>query len=268
MSSPSDILSRPDITRRRSYEPMSPQEEFIVPLLRAGIEAQLRRHLGATNRKVKVLDVGCGAQPFRSLIQELGADYFSLDVSAQHGVQVDYLARLDDPHLDESVFQNGPYDLLLCSEVLEHIAEWDAAFANLEQLLAPSGVLILTAPHFFPLHEEPYDFWRPTPYAIKHFGEKYGLSVEEEYRLGSGWEVLGTLLARQELGATVRSFPWRVLSRLCKIACSIAFRILRSRRLQRRVMDHGPYFLANLQVLRRKSAEPISGLREAGPTEA
>ncbi|NEQ84395.1 MAG: class I SAM-dependent methyltransferase, partial [Moorea sp. SIO2I5] len=49
------------------------------------------------------------------------------------------------------------FDVVLCSEVLEHVLEPQAALRELARLIVPSGLLILTAPfcsltHFAPFH--------------------------------------------------------------------------------------------------------------------
>src|SRR6266403_494680 len=109
---------RPEIERRPDYSPRSPQEEFIVPLLKVAIEAQIDRllSLGQSKNPPRVLDAGCGGQPFRDRIENTGASYYSLDVCAQAGVKVDFIAPMDEKHLPESIYQRGPYDLILCSE--------------------------------------------------------------------------------------------------------------------------------------------------------
>jgi SAM-dependent methyltransferase len=248
------LAAREGIERKRQYVPQSAQEEFIVPLLRRAIEAQLIRLLPSTaSEGLKVLDAGCGAQPFRHLIEERGGAYFALDVTPQANVELDFVAQLDDPDLDLAAIGRDSYDIILCSEVLEHVAEWDIAFQNLSSLLAPGGTLLVSAPHFYPLHEEPYDFWRPTPYAIAYFAVKHGLLVKEEHRLGSGWHVLGTLLSRQEFSATRRALPLRLISRTCKIAQTVLLRALVRGRLQAAVKDSGPLYLANLQVLKKRA---------------
>jgi 2-polyprenyl-3-methyl-5-hydroxy-6-metoxy-1,4-benzoquinol methylase len=161
------INERPQIEQRPDYLPRSPHEEFIVPLLKVAIEAQIDRFLSPRQSKNarRVLDAGCGAQPFRVRIEKTGAAYYSLDFCAQAGVKVDFIAPMDEKHLPESIYESD--DLILCSEVLEHVAEWYNVFANFYHLFASSGHIIFTCPNFFPLHEEPYDFWRPTPYAIR-----------------------------------------------------------------------------------------------------
>ena len=245
---------RPALKRRSSYSPQSPQEEFIVPLLKTAVEFHLDRLLqpAPPGRQLKLLDVGCGSQPFRAQIESRGATYLSLDVSAQNGCKIDFITRFDSPDLVAGVIEAGPYDIILCSEVLEHVAEWHNAFANFARLLAPDGYVVVSCPHFFPLHEEPYDYWRPTPHALRYFAEKHGLSVEFEEKLGSGWDVVGTILARQIFISGSRSLGSRILSRLFTIIRRLSFRWLRSRFPQRQVLDCGPYFLANFAVLQMK----------------
>ena len=109
-------------------------------------------------------------------------------------------------------------------------------------------------PHFFPLHEERYDFWRPTHYAIRFFAKKHGLEVEEDEKLGSGWDVLGTLLARQSFLPRTRSLTSRFVNRMCQVIRRWLFALLYSRRLQDFVVDRGPFYLANFFVLRKADA--------------
>ena len=250
---------RPQIERRSDYLPRSPQDGFIVPLLKVAIEVQIDRLLspGQSKNAPRVLDAGCGAQPCRARVEKTGASYYSLDVCAQSGVKVDFIAPIDEKRLPESIYQSGPYDLILCSDVLEHVAEWDNVFANFYHPLdplAPSGHIILTSPHFFPLHEEPYDFWRPTPYSIRYFAQKHGFAIETETPLGTGWDVLGTLLARQSFLPRTRSFTSRFVNRACQVMQRWSFALLRSRRLQDSVVDRGPFYLANFFVLRKADA--------------
>jgi len=247
---------RPQIERRSDYLPRSPQDGFIVPLLKVAIEVQIDRLLspGQSKNAPRVLDAGCGAQPCRARVEKTGASYYSLDVCAQSGVKVDFIAPIDEKRLPKSIYQSGPYDLILCSDVLEHVAEWDNVFANFYHPLAPSGHIILTSPHFFPLHEEPYDFWRPTPYSIRYFAQKHGFAIETETPLGTGWDVLGTLLARQSFLPRTRSFTSRFVNRACQVMQRWLFALLRSRRLQDTVVDRGPFYLANFFVLRKADA--------------
>src|SRR5262249_61832502 len=94
--------------------------------------------------------------------------YDSLAVTQNVAGTVGHIAPLDG-ELPPALVAEAPFDLVLCTEVLEHVADWPAAFTNLRRLAGDEGVVILTCPQFYMLHEEPFDFWRPTGWAIRHY---------------------------------------------------------------------------------------------------
>jgi SAM-dependent methyltransferase len=247
--SPADSFqSRHVVPRRNSYVPASPQEEFIVPLLRAQIEHALQDCLPAQGGMRKVLDVGCGRQPFRPLVESLGGAYTSLDTEQNPEGTVEFLGAIDDT-LPAALRPCGPFDLLLCTEVLEHVADWRMAFENIAALLARDGRAILTCPHFYPLHEEPFDFWRPTPHAIAWFADRVGLRVVRLDRAGDAWDVLGTLLATSQPFPRSRRLMSRVLNLGVRVGGRILFHLLRKRVLQASVGWYSPIYMANVAIL-------------------
>ena len=66
-------------------------------------------------------------------------------------------------------FDAGSFDTVLCTEVLEHVAEPFRAVNEIARVLRPAGHVILTVPLYFPLHEEAgMNFFRYTPYGLRH----------------------------------------------------------------------------------------------------
>ncbi|MDB5311163.1 MAG: Methyltransferase domain protein [Gemmataceae bacterium] len=237
--------------RRQAYTATGAADEFIVPLLRDWIEAAVRAGLPADGQVRQVLDIGCGRQPFRALVESRGAEYVGFDVQQSPEGTVAFLGVIDGP-LPPGLADRGPFDVILCTEVLEHVSDWPAAFANMSALLAPSGRLIVTCPHVYQLHEEPYDFWRPTSHAIAHFARRSGLVAERVERLGSAWDVLGGVVANMHPLSRRRTLADRAAARAVRFALRrVLFPLLRRRWMHYRFDPGGPLYLANAAVLRK-----------------
>lgn len=183
----------PPATRglRAEYVPSHPAELFIVPLLRDWIGKAIDEWGKPAGGSA--IDVGCGRQPFRGLIESKGLRYRSLDFEQHEVATVDFLAPIDG-ELPRELLVEAPFDLVLCTEVLEHVADWPAAFANLRRLAGDRGTVLVTCPQVYMLHYEPYDFWRPTDHALRYYAAKYGFRVERLDRLGGPREVAATVL--------------------------------------------------------------------------
>jgi SAM-dependent methyltransferase len=235
---------RPILTERTNYAPKFKSETFIVPLLQVAISSAIKQYVEGG----RVLDVGCGGQPFRSALLARGCHYRSLDANPTAGIDVDFVCPID-ADLPPLLIASGPYDFILCTEVLEHVADWPRAFENLARLLAPGGKLVLTAPHFYSLHEEPFDFFRPTLHAFKYFAARHKLEVLESKPLGDAWDILGTLLSACRFQPATKSKISRVLAwGLWKLR-DYCFRKIQRGNLRRRVHFWGPTYLANFVVL-------------------
>lgn len=122
----------------------------------------------------RLLDLGCGIKPFQHLYENhidecIGVDApFSLHDKGK--VEVHALGHAL-PFMDEV------FDVVLCTEVLEHVPEPEAVLREIRRVLKNGGRLIMTTPFLVPLHEEPYDFYRYTAYGLKYLCEKQNLGV-------------------------------------------------------------------------------------------
>jgi SAM-dependent methyltransferase len=245
-----DTLPRPAFHERTCYEPNLPQEEFIVPLLRREIESCIARYATPASETAKAVDIGCGGQPFRTALEQKGYSYCAVDINPDGGPPVDVVCAADGALSDE-LLRRGPFDFLLCTEVLEHVADWQRAFSNFGVLLAPSGRALITAPYVYQLHEEPYDFWRPTLHAIDHYAHEVGLRALYRKAAGDPWDVLGTILATCKFKASSRRFTDRALSKAIRTASGFVHRAILRGKLQSRVQVVAPLYLSNVVVLEK-----------------
>lgn len=238
--------ARPTLHERRTYVPAYAHEQFIVPLLSRRIERALREIAASIAFPATVLDAGCGESPMRAELIDLGFEYRAMDFQQNSAGTVDYVCSIESPLPD--ILAKQRFDLIVCTEVLEHVADWHAAFANFRELLAPAGSLLITVPHSFPLHEEPFDFWRPTLHAIRHFAALYGLEVSVAEKLGNGWDMMGTTLAMGNPPSGPRSVSARVTARLGRAARSAVVPIFKlASRLSWR--PPGVVYMSNFAVL-------------------
>lgn len=57
----------------------------------------------------------------------------------------------------------GPFDLVICEQVLEHVVDPLAAVSTLRRLCKPDGHVFVSTPFLVRLHDYPGDYWRFTP---------------------------------------------------------------------------------------------------------
>ncbi|HEV7366120.1 MAG TPA: class I SAM-dependent methyltransferase [Gemmatimonadales bacterium] len=121
--------------------------------------ALLRRY--RPDRK-RVLDYGCMDGVFTLRLQQLGGQAVGYDISPAAIAQAE---KFRGPALQPTFTTvppgPGQFDLVYCSEVLEHVPDDSALVGELVGFLAPGGVLVGTTPvgRFFwdPDHKRAYD---------------------------------------------------------------------------------------------------------------
>jgi 2-polyprenyl-6-hydroxyphenyl methylase / 3-demethylubiquinone-9 3-methyltransferase len=121
------------------------------------IREQLNSHFGADEHDRRPLagrraaDVGCGAGLLAEPLARLGAAVTAVDAAEENilaardhalgqGLEIDY-------RVGGVEALAGPYDLVTCLEVVEHVADVPAFLAGLAAALAPDGLLIMSTPN-------------------------------------------------------------------------------------------------------------------------
>jgi SAM-dependent methyltransferase len=132
----------------------------------------------------RVLDVGCGEQPYRSLLTR-ASSYQGLDI-ADADERFGY-ARTDTLYVNGYPWPvpDGSVDLALCTEVLEHVLEPALLLSEVQRCLRPGGRLLMTVPFAARWHFVPYDYWRFTPSAITHLLRDAGFVNVKIYGRGN-----------------------------------------------------------------------------------
>ena len=146
------------------------------------------------------LDIGCGDQPYRALIESSGTQYESVDVE-RRSEDLTYMA---DIHNMDAI-PGERFDCAICLEVLEHVSNPFIAVAQISRLLKTDGLLILSVPHLSRVHEAPHDYFRYTQYGIRSILESNGFEVLEMKPTGALFSFLG-----HQWSLAINSLFWSV----------------------------------------------------------
>lgn len=104
--------------------------------------------------EVGALNVNGSLRPY--VMKHRPTSYIGIDIRS--GVGVDRVLAAEN--LVDS-FGSKSFDLVICTETLEHCRNWKLGIHQMKLVLMEGGVLLLTARGpGFPLHEYPGDYWR------------------------------------------------------------------------------------------------------------
>ncbi len=183
----SDVASTPALWRRKRSYRTGPLDGdfFVVKHLGRFVRSAIAKHVTAGMR---VADVGCGEQPWRGAIEERGAQYVGIDITQNAQDTVEIIGPITQVPAPDAAFH-----AILCTEVLEHVSDTRAALAELRRLCTPGGVIILTTPFVYPIHEEPFDFVRVTPDQLRALAHEAGLVATRLETAGNEIEALAVI---------------------------------------------------------------------------
>jgi SAM-dependent methyltransferase len=135
------------------------------------------RHLVQGN----VLDIGCSTKPYKPLFEDKYLSYIGVDVpfSDHTKAYIDVFSRAE--HLP---FQKASFDTILLTEVLEHVPDPQQALNEICRVMRPGGTAIISVPFMYRIHEAPYDYFRYTPFSMKHMAERAQLHLKKVVHRG------------------------------------------------------------------------------------
>jgi SAM-dependent methyltransferase len=106
--------------------------------------------------RFRVLDIGCGRKPYFPYFAQNADEYVGVDIDIENPM-ADLHAPVEDlPVADES------FDVVLCTQVLEHCGVPDQAVTELYRVAAPGGRVLASTHGVQVYHPSPEDHWRWT----------------------------------------------------------------------------------------------------------
>jgi SAM-dependent methyltransferase len=173
----------------RAMREVAPGDRLIADLVVALYDTYLPQYA-----RGRLVDLGCGQVPLFGIYQPHVSDVTCVDWgnSPHRTNHLDYECDLTQP----LPFAPGEYDTILLSDVLEHIPEPEQLWQEMSRILSPGGTVLLNVPFYFRVHEEPYDFYRYTEFALSRFAERAGFEVLLLEPVGGTPEIFADLLGK------------------------------------------------------------------------
>lgn len=136
----------------------------------------LERHLSESRScfKGSLLNAGCGDITYEFIYRD----------HVQSQIRFDWPNTVHDKGLidvfgsvTDLPFGDQCFDVVLCTEVLEHVNDPQRALNEFYRVLKPEGHVVLSVPFLYQMHEQPYDFFRYTYYGLNHLFIRAGFSM-------------------------------------------------------------------------------------------
>lgn len=132
----------------------------MTPFLRGMVEATIRTF----KLPAPIVEIGsyhvAGQEQLVDLRQLFPQQpYLGIDMRPGPGVD-----RVEN--VEHMTLSNGSAGTILALSTFEHVKRFWLGMAELKRIIRPDGVLIVSTPFFFRIHNHPCDYWRFTPEAL------------------------------------------------------------------------------------------------------
>ncbi len=193
-----------------------PRRSAITYVVRAALSAWLLEEAGRAARdfgRYRVLDVGCGVKPYYPYFQAHADEYVGVDVD---NPAADLQGSVEALPVEDESFQ-----LVLCTQVLEHAEDPARAVRELWRVTAPGGRVLASTHGVQVYHPAPGDYWRWTHAGLERLfaenGDWRAVSVRPAAGAASCLAAMADvyvdlLFRRARLGIVGRGLVWLINS--------------------------------------------------------
>lgn len=126
---------------------------------RYAIEKSLEKFSKSIKRDSLILDAGAGPSPYKSFFKHCKFEATDFNDTFKN---LDFTCSLDNIPK-----KNNHYDIIISTEVLEHVPYPDKVIKEFHRVLKNNGRLYFTVPQGRTIHQEPYNFFNFTKYGLQ-----------------------------------------------------------------------------------------------------
>ncbi|MHB8831447.1 MAG: class I SAM-dependent methyltransferase [Patescibacteria group bacterium] len=155
---------------------------YIYQKERQVIRERVADYIKRFSLKGRVLDVGAGNVLRYKEFFTQADQYLTQDHNQAEKFKHDYVCDAASIPAPDATF-----DVIICTQVLEHVPDPFSVMAEIARLLRSGGQLIISLPQANEIHEAPNDFYRYTKYGVQALADRCGLKVEEISGVGDYW---------------------------------------------------------------------------------
>src|SRR5690349_8981813 len=153
-------------------ERRNPRRSSSTWVVRRALAGWLQEEASRTEGRVRILDVGCGVKPYYPYFADVASEYVGVDVVENPA------AELLGP-VEALPVEDASFDLVLCTQVLEHCDNPAAAVRELRRVTRQGGRVLASTHGVQVYHPSPTDYWRWTHEGLrKLFAEQSWSSLD------------------------------------------------------------------------------------------
>ena len=165
------------------------------------VENKLRRI--KKNQNNTLLDIGAGLKRYESCANRFNWSYLSHDFNLYQANKFDFGLQHDEwPPLDHDFIcdildipEQVKFNLVLCTEVLEHVPDPVATLKKIRKLVSKDSNVLITVPLLSLVHQAPYYFSSGlSPFWFEYWSKECGFKIVEGVISGDFLDTYNQLL--------------------------------------------------------------------------